>query len=202
MLPVNTIRIGTDEFAFDKKGLIYAVTPLDCTALTQVDGVTVTGTEPSGTSRRVAFKVDGTWYKLSGSGSVTLSALTTQTLTADSLLSEGNTVTEIAAATSIAGFVGKSVYVAVALMAPGDAAEMPTLHLEIVGKSNANQTTLSETSAAISLASEAVEVIDLSAAVTASGGASATVTVSLQQNGTWSSFMPLATARRQSATAI
>ena len=100
-LPINTIRTGSDVFAMNKSGLIYTNTPLDCTSLTQVDGITATGSQPADTDRRVAFKVDGTWYKLSGSGAVTLSALTTQTLTADSVLAEGNTVAELAAATSI-----------------------------------------------------------------------------------------------------
>jgi len=202
LLTTNTIRYGTDEFAFNKSGLIYTNTPLDCTTLTQVDGLTATGNQPANTDRRVTFKVDGTWYKLSGSGIVTLSALSTQTLTTDSVLAEGNTVTEILAATSIPGFVGKSVSVAIALMAPGDATDLPTLQLAIKGKSNQDQTTRSEVSAPLMLAAEMVDVIDLSAAVTATGGATATVTVSLQQNNVWTSFIPLATARRQQATAL
>ena len=201
-LPINTIRTGSDIFSMNKSGLIYTNTPLDCTSLTQVDGITATGSQPAGTDRRVAFNVDGTWYKLSGSGAVTLSALATQTLTADSVLAEGNTVAELTAATSISGFVGKSVGVAIALFAPGDATEFPTLSLEIAGKSNTDQTTKSVTSSEIALASTAVEVIDLSALVTATDGAAATVTVSLQQDGSWSAYMPLATARRQTATGI
>lgn len=202
MLTTNTIRLGTDDFSFTKKGLIISNSPLDCTTMSSVTGFTLAGTQPSNTDRRVAFKVDGTWYKLAGSGAMTLSALATQALTDDSVLAEGNSVAEISAASSIAAFVGKSVYVAIALLAPGDAPQMPTLSIGINGVSSASQNSKSETSTPITLASTAVEVVDLAASVAATGGASATVTVSLQQNGAWTDFMPLSQARRQSATAI
>ena len=202
MLITNTIRYGTDDFAFNKSGLIVTNTPLDCTALTQVDGITATGSQPSDTDRRVAFQVDGTWCKLSGSGAVTLSALATQTLTADSVLSEGNTITELGAATSISGFVGKSVGVAIALYAPGDATEFPTLALEVVGKSNQTLLTKTEYSPEYTLSAEDVEVIDLSANKTIVGSATATVEVALKTSGTWGSWTTLSSAKRQKASAI
>ena len=109
-LPINTIRTGTDDFALVKTGLIISNTPLDCTTFSSVSGFTITGLQPTNSDRRVAFKVDGTWYKLSDSGSMTLAALTTQSITLVSLLAEGNAVADISGATSIAGFVGKSYY--------------------------------------------------------------------------------------------
>ena len=203
ILTTNTVRFGTDGTGLDKRILLARRITLDCSVLTEVNGVALAGTQPSSTDRRLAFGVDGTWYKLTGTGTMTLTALATQTLTADSLLSEGNTVAEVAAATLISGFVGKQVYVAFALYAPGDATSFPTLQISgVVGKSNTDQTTRSEVSAPITLASEPVELIDLSAAVTATDGAAATVTVALQQNGSFGDYMPLTTARRQKATAI
>ena len=202
MLTTNTIRYGTDDFAFNKSGLIYTNTPLDCTALTQVDGITATGSQPTDTDRRVAFKIDGTWYKLSGSGAVTLSALATQTLTADSVLAEGNTVAELGAATSISGFVGKSVGVAIALYAPGDATEFPTLALEIVGKSDQTLLTKTDYSPEYTLSPEDVEVIDLSTSKTIIGSATATVEAALKTDGSWGSWITLASAKRQKASAI
>ena len=108
-LILNTMRFGSDTVSFSKKAFWIRNTTLDCSVLTEVNGVAMAGTQPSGTDRRLAFKVNGTWYKLTGTGTVTLTALATQTLTADSLLSEGNTVAEVTAATLISGFVGKHV---------------------------------------------------------------------------------------------
>lgn len=201
MLPINTIRYGTDEFTFNKMGLITA-TPLDCTALTSVTGFTIAGNQPANTSRAVVFKVDGTYYKLSGAGSATLTAVATQSITADSVLAEGNSVADLTAITAIAGFVGKSVGVSIGLMAPGDTTDFPTLSLSINGSSSSSQAVLTSVSSVYSLASEAVEIIDLAAQVTALNGGSADVQVALQQNGVWTSFMPLVQAKRQKATAL
>ena len=41
------------------KGLDYRNTPLDCSALTQVDGIAISGTQPSGSDRRLVFKLPG-----------------------------------------------------------------------------------------------------------------------------------------------
>lgn len=202
MLTINTIRYGTDEFVMTKKELTYSITPLDCTGMSSVTGFTLTSSVPSGTDVRAAFQIGGTWYKLVGPGAATLSALPTQTITTDSVLAEGNTVAELAAITGIASFVGQSVNVAIALMAPGDATAMPYLGIVVNGVANTATTTKTETSSPITLADTAVEVVGLSASISATGGASAAVTVSLQQNGTWSNYMPLTQAQRQLATAI
>ena len=133
MLTINTIRYGTDDFAMTKKELTYSITPLDCTGASSVTGFTLTSSVPSGTDVRAAFQIGGTWYKLVGPGSATLSALPTQAITTDSVLAEGNTVAELAAITGIAAFAGQSVNVAIALMAPGDATAMPYLGIVVNG---------------------------------------------------------------------
>ncbi|WP_319403193.1 hypothetical protein [uncultured Anaeromusa sp.] len=161
---------------------------------------TKTGTIVIGTGTSVTSVAS--WFKLTGSGTVTLTPLTTQNVTIDSLLSEGNTVAEVSAATSIPGFVSKTVTPIIALVSPKDAATLPTIKLNFVVKSSTDQTNRSEVSAPITLAAEAVELIDLSAAVTATGGAAAIVTVALEQNGSFGDYMPLTNARRQKATAI
>ena len=201
-LPINTIRTGTDDFALVKTGLIISNTPLDCTTFSSVSGFTITGLQPTNSDRRVAFKVDGTWYKLSDSGSMTLAALTTQSITLVSLLAEGNAVADISGATSIAGFVGKSVYVAIALTAPGDAVTLPTLQIAINGVAASAQTSYSRLSGIVNLSSTPMQIINLAANVTATGGASAAVTVSLQKNGSWGSYIDLNTAALQYATAL
>ena len=202
MLTTNTMRYGTDEFAFDSRELQVSNTPLDGTAYTAVTGIALAGTIPAGTDTRFAFKVDGTWYKLSGGATPTLVALPTQTLTADSVYSEGNTAAEVTAATLIVGFAGKMIYTAIMLFAPSGATAMPTVGMTLNGTSNQEQKTQVLYSAQTALAATPVEIIDLSASAPASGGATATVEVSLQQGGSWSNYMPLATARRQKATGL
>lgn len=204
MLPINTVRTGTDGFSFSKKLLMIRNTPLDCSASTEVNGVTLSGTQPSGTDRRLAFKVDGTWYRLTGTGTVTLTALATQTLTADSLLSEGNTVAEIATATSISGFVGKQVYVAFALYAPGDATSFPTLKINgIVEKSNQDTYVKVVESQEYPLSvSGTGSITDIQLDTTVSDGGSVVVQASLKQNGTWSDYMALSAAKNNPATAV
>ena len=203
MLPINTIRYATDEFAFNKAGLTYTNTPLDCTAFTSVNGFTTAGTQPTNTDRRVAFKVGNTWYKVTGTGAVTLTSLPTQTVTAESLLSEGNTVTELDAATSVAGFIGKSVGVAIALVAPGDATTLPTLQLGIKGLNIQDQFTKVDYSPEYTLSNkEDVTVVNLTAITTTTNGGTVTVEASIKQAGTWSAYMPLVSAKGQKASAV
>ena len=195
MLQTNTIRYGTDEFVFNKLGLIYPNTPLDCTACNTVDGFIAEGNQPLGTDRRVVFKVDGTYYKITGTGTVTLTAVATQAITLDSVLAEGNTVLELLTATSIPGFVGKLVYPAIVLLASEDATEFPTLKLGINGHSNQDQYTKEYLSPEYSIADEPVKVFNFNASITTDAGGSVTVLVSLQDAlDTWSDWLTLAQA--------
>lgn len=204
MLSTNTIRYGTDSFAFYKRGLFYRNTPLDCSQMTQVLGLTIVGTQPSGSDRRLAFKVDGTWYKLTVvSGVAALTALATQVLTADSVLSEGNTVDEVSAATSIPGFVGKYVTVATAIYSPSGATSQPTIKISgISGKSTQNTYTKTEYSAEYPFSNSGVAgtITDIALSVTATDGGSVVVEASLLQNGVWSDYMPLMSAKGLSGT--
>ena len=206
MLTINTVRYGTDEFTLAKSCLLYRNTPLDCTAMTQVLGLTITGTQPSGTDRRLAFKVNGVWYKLTiVSGTAALTALPTQTLTESSLLAEGNTVDEVSSATSIPDFVGKYVTPAMALYAPADATVYPTIKINsLSGKSNQNTYVYVEYSAEhlLTASGNAGMVTDIALSTTATNGGSVTVDASLNQNGVWSDYMPLMSAKYQSGTSI
>lgn len=163
---------------------------------------TKTGTIVIGTGTVTVSAPDGVYYKLSGSGAMTLTPVNTQVLTTASVLSEGNTIAELQAATNIAEFVGKSVWPAIALYAAPNNTAMPTLKLGIVGQNISDQLTKTVSSPEFLLSTEAVEIIDLSAQVTTSDGAAAEAQVSLLQSGTWSNFMPLSSARRQKATSL
>ena len=295
------------------KGLDYRNTPLDCSMLTQVDGIAISGTQPSGSDRRLVFKLPGatqgvrtypittnavatdtvticgvtftaiangatgnqfnvgvsttatatnlaavlnanatisalytatavtgtitltekiaggntpttatktgtivigtgtvttsvaSWFKLTGSGSVTLTPVATQTITVDSVLAEGNTVAEVLAATSIPGFAGKSPTPAIALSSPAGATDMPTLRFDgVVGKSSQPVYVHTEETTPINLGQNGGTgcITDFTLTTTATGGCSVTVEASLLQNDTWGNYISLEAAKNVSATAV
>ena len=55
---------------YDKKGLLIAKTPINLLDKTRVKGFTIAGIQPANTNRRVAFKVDNNWNKLSTDGAL------------------------------------------------------------------------------------------------------------------------------------
>ena len=114
---------------YDKKGLLIAKTPINLLDKSRVKGFTIKGIQPANTNRRVAFKVDNKWNKLSTDGA--LSPLPTQAITSDSILKEGNTVAELTALTNVPSFVGKMVYPAFALYAGSKATVMPTIGMTV-----------------------------------------------------------------------
>ena len=114
---------------YDKKGLLIAKTPINLLDKTRVKGFTIEGIQPANTNRKVAFKVDNKWNKLSTDGA--LSPLPTQAITSDSILEEGNTVAELTALTNVPSLVGKMVYPAFALYADSEATVMPTIGMTV-----------------------------------------------------------------------
>ena len=114
---------------YDKKGLLIAKTPINLLDKTRVKGFTIEGIQPANTNRKVAFKVDNKWNKLTTEGA--LSPLPTQAITSDSVLAEGNTVAELTALTNVPSLAGKLVYPAFALYADSNATVMPTIGMTV-----------------------------------------------------------------------
>lgn len=203
MLTTNTMRYGTDNFSFRKQAIIIDNKGLDATKATSVTGFNITGQQPDSCNRCAIFKVDGTYYKLSvAAGVATLTAVATQTPTIDSVLAEGNTAAELAAVTSIAGFVGKTIYPVLVNDAPGDAVVMPTFGLDLKLVSNQDQYSKDEYSAEYSLATGDVDIVSVTADTTTTGNGTAVVQAALKQSGAWSGWMPLINAKGQKASAI
>jgi len=144
-----------------------------------------------------------TWFKLTvASGVASMVAVATQTPTLDSVLAEGNAIADLTGITSIPTFVGQQIYTAVALMAPFDAVIMPTLALTLNGHNNQDQYQKDEISAEYTLSTSDVDIVSVTADVTTTGQATATVMVSLKQSGTWSGYMSMINAKGQKASAI
>lgn len=111
------------------EGMVIANEPLNLLDKNKVKGFTFEGIEPANTNRRVAFRVDNKWNKLTTKGA--LSELSTQEITADSILAEGNTVAELTALTNVPSLAGKLVYPAIALYASEKAEVMPTFGMTV-----------------------------------------------------------------------
>ena len=186
-----------------KQGLVTSKTGLNCTNVTAVEGFNLSGVQPTNTNRRVIFKIDNTWSKLTtANNTTTLTAVATQPPTSDSILAEGNTVDELVAVTAIPAFVGKIVYPAIAMFADTDVEVMPSLSIELKTRNNQDKFQHEELSAEYQLADTDVSVVSITSDVTCAGQATVAVMVSLKQNGTWSGWMTPISTKGQKASAI
>ena len=112
--------------------LIIAKRPMDFTNAVSVNGFDITGDEPEKTKRSLLWKIDDVWNKLvTTDDAVSLSKAATQTLTADSVLTEGNSVQELLTMKSVPPFVGKLVYPALSMSAETDAQQMPSIKMTV-----------------------------------------------------------------------
>lgn len=202
ILPINTMRYGTDTFSFRKQAMIISKAALNATGATDVEGFNIAGAQPEDCDRRLIFKIDDVWYKLTGDASAALAEVATQSPTIDSVLEEGNTVADIMTITAIPAFVGKQIYPAIALDAPPDATVMPSLKLELKTRNNRDQFQKDELSAEYELADQDVDIVSVTPDITTTGQATAAVAVSLKQAGTWSGWMDTLAAKGQKGSAI
>ena len=77
------------EYVTDR-GLIVATQPINLLTKTKITGFSITGVQPTNTTRHVAFKVDNVWNKLTvpSNGVATLTPLATQEIDVDSIIKE------------------------------------------------------------------------------------------------------------------
>ena len=137
-----------------------------------------------------------TWYKLTiTSGVAALTAVTTQNITAASVLSEGNTVSELSTATSIPPFAGKTIFTAIAFSANSSATEQPTIGVKISGLSNQDQYTKTEYSQEYDISG--YDVYNTNLSTTVANGGSIVVEASIY-TGTWSDYMALSALKGKS----
>lgn len=205
-----TSNFDSDKaFICDNSGLIIAKSPVNLASATKVYGINITGQEPENTKRRLIWNVDGVWNKLTvTNGTAALTKVATQSPTVASVLSEGNTVQEVATANSIPPFVGKLVYPAVAMCAGQDAIP-PTLHLYASANTYTALYSYTEYSQEYNLIADTLEgdaknvtIADIVADVTTEGQGNVDITVSLKQGDVWTDYMPPINAHMKKASAI
>lgn len=205
--------MATEAYVYNRTALFRDNAPLSAVGMASVDGFVISGIEPSGTKRRVVFAhVDSAtlaeketnttastteeetpvYYKLTvdSDGKATEEAVTTQDITADSVLEEGNTVAELNSIKSIPDFVGKNVYPVIAFFAPETATTVPTMKLAIKATSAEETFEKEEESQIYQLAASPVTIISIEANVKTTGKGTAVVTARFY-NGTWTDYIDL-----------
>lgn len=164
---------------------------IDCTNAQSENAISITATVPDGCDIRYAFKYAENWQRYNTS-SAAWENLTTQGITAASLLSEGNTQAELTALDSskLAAFAGKKVDVAIAMKMDETAAEAPSVSsITFDGESGATVTTETLFSDTVTLSTEPVEILSIDVDKTEDGGGTAAVLASANTSGdTWTDY--------------
>ena len=199
--PSEETPTTTPTAAFKKKALLISKKPLDCTNKSAVLNFIISGEQPTGTLRRCMFKIDDKVYKFSSGNLVEY----TGEITADNVLSNGNSVDGLNALSNITGFVGKKIYPIIALQAKSTADDMPTIKIQLNTRTDTASLTYTDTSEEFPLTSgDAVPRISSMVANTSiTGGGSVTIKARLKnENGTWTDYMTLAETADLDATAV
>lgn len=215
-------KINNWKFKLDYTGMLFSRKAIDFSKADYVDGFNLDGILPTDCKKKLAFRIDDTYYKLTQtSGTSALSALTVlggtdgntavnaaaKDITPDYVLANGNTVEEISACTNNNVLVGKQIYPIVALYAPDNATAFPTIQMSANARNNQDTYTKTEYSAEYSLtagnAKAVPRIISITADTALTGKATATVTVSIKaSDGTWSDYMDLLAAKDKQSVAV
>lgn len=192
IVTVQPIRYGQSRLSTTVTGLLKTKpgNELALSNLKSVDGFRISGSQPAGTDRRVAFLLDDLWYRIEPDGS--LLELMDQNITVDNVLYSGNTTDELEGLTGIPDFLNKEIGFAVALSAPAEGSLMPTLGIGIKGTTLTPQTVLNLTSPVYTVAAESA-VVDLVADFSTENGGTVTVEAQVTNpDGTLGEWGPLA----------
>lgn len=224
MLTSNTMRFGTDTFGdaltfvdppitptepdpdtpsesqegFQKTALLISKKALDCTKKSNVDSFVIYGNEPEGSERRIIFKIDGALYYFKN-GSL---ASYTRDGEFDDIIKYGNKVSTLNGLSNITGFVGKKIYPIIALRAPSDADNFPTIKIGLATRTNDDQLTYTVESDVYEISKEPETITDITAQTVVTGNAEVDIKVKLINQGVESSYMSLAQAADEEADSV
>ncbi|MCI6233228.1 MAG: DUF2460 domain-containing protein [Selenomonas sp.] len=177
------------------------VTTSDIPTLT---GFEVKETCPDGTATRyVVKKSGGNWQKYDA-GAKAWADVATQSLTAASVMTEGNTAAELNAVPKdgMTPFTGKTIDVAAAMESDDDG-NLPTIdHVTVKGESGTFSLTETKDYPAITLNSnQAVDILDILVTKKETGSGTVTVYASIQNdNGDWGEYQEYTTYLGENAT--
>ena len=193
-----------------RTALLRDIAPLSLAGASSVTGFSVEGSEPAGTARRLVFSHSDInaapeYFKLAidENGTATEVAVTTQEITADSVLTEGNTAAELLTVKDIPAWVGTTVYPVIALSAPEEQTAVPALKLGIITNSIAAQYEKYEESPVYVLADSNVDIVSANGDnCTVTGNATVDVEIRLRDGGTWGEYMNIKNAAGLKANAV
>lgn len=169
--------------------MAQTATPFDCTTMTAVTGFSITGNEPTGSTRAVIVKIGtGNWQKWNGNA---WTDVTTQVITAESIIAEGNTPGELLALISIPAFVGQHVSVAVALKTLVGSTDMPSISVWIKGKTPQDLYTEIKESDEIIITNSGEKLVNYFVADTTVSGGTLKIEASCYTSGTWTSYVDI-----------
>ena len=201
MLTFNTMRFGTDELIFNKQALLIAKTPFDAGGQTFVEGFVIEGAEPTGSMRRIIFKVDDSLYKFVNGVPTAFDG----DADIDNVLTNGNTVAEIGAVDDIPDWVGKKIFPIVALHSPADATVMPSIKMSLKVRSATDVYEKTTETAEIDLTANDTaipRIVDIEATTQTTGRGVANITARVKKDGNWSDWTAIQAVKDMDATAI
>lgn len=177
----------------------------DLSNFSTVSSIAIVASEPTNTKLTYVFKADdGNWQKYDTSSS-TWKDVATQSLTAESVVSEGNTTADVTALTStaLAAFVGKTVNIAVGMEMDADAEEAPSLtSITFAGETGATVTTKTVDSNAINLtdSGKPCEILSIDVNKTEESGGTVQVLASINDGSGWGDYAEYSTYVTSPAT--
>lgn len=166
-----------------------SATAIDCSHIETVTGIVIDSSEPENTQTRYLISVDGgKWRKCAGTS---WTFADEQELTADSVLSEGNTKAELMALTEneLTAFGGKTIDVAVAMQI-GNNADLPSINkFELTGENSQIKKDIFYSNVFI-LGNEAVGITDIDVSKRESSGGAVELYASVQNDANeWSDYI-------------
>lgn len=158
----NPIRYQIDTLSLAASGVLAAKSSssINLTGASTITGIVVGGTQPTGTQRYFAFRVNNQWGKLTTSG--TFQAFTENSTSFANISANGNTASQLSALTNIPALAGKNIGIAVALYAADPSNASPSATLVFKCRNSTQQLTNTQTSPVYDLGGSS-QIISLNA---------------------------------------
>lgn len=198
----SPIRYTIDSLTHKLTGVLASSSSssIDLTGATNITSINITGVQPKGSTRHIAFRVDNRWGKLTTAG--TFSAFSSNTATFENISVHGNTPDDLAALSEAHGLAGKRIGIAIALSTTNPDNSLPTCGISFTCVTDTQILTNTQYSPVYELGANS-QVISLTADTLASNGGSVTVYgQATLPDGTLSDWKPIDTLAGLKCSAI
>ena len=170
----NPIRYQIDNLSYAVSGVIASndSTTVNLAGASRVSGITIHGSQPSGTQRYFAFRIGNQWGALTSAGN--FQAFTSNSADYANISTYGNSANDLAQLTDIPALAGKTFGIAIALYAEDPDNAIPTARLTFNCITESQRLTTTEYSPVYDLGSSS-QMISLNADTETSSGGSVDV---------------------------